>query len=229
MVKPTILVASGLKIDLFAGEGSLGWNDGWCYPQMHKYLLPLVDKTDSVLDIGAGIGRSAFPFGLKGCKTFFVEPDFDALAEADSIYQQAGIAFDLESLRPAIEYLDGCQKKFDVVILSETLTHIVKSEGIEIISKAINHCNKYMFIAVPSTFSWSFDAHKESNYGSPEPCTYLDECGCSGQNKIEPFSYYYPGEIEALIVSMGGHIIAAEAQENHVGNYAWIIISSFIA
>lgn len=227
MTKSNFVIARGLKMDLFAGEGESGWNDAWCYPQMHQYLLPLVKEDDTVLDIGAGIGRSSFPFALKGSSVHFVDTDDEAIAEAVSIYQKTGLSFEVESFCDANTYLNGSDKEFDVVILSETLTHIVKSEGLKIVEKAIDHCRKYMFIAAPSVLSWSFEAHKELNYGSPEVCTYLDLCDCSGLSWIEPFSYYYPGEIESLIVSKGGHIIIAQSQINHAGNYAWIIIASF--
>ena len=222
-----VIKTNGLNIDLFAGGGGYGWEDSWCYPEMHRYLLPLVGKDDAVLDLGAGVGRSAFPFALMGAKVTLVDRDYDALAEASGIYTKAGIEDRIVDCGLDIEtFLSQNRRRYKFVILSETLTHMPKSQGIKIFIEALEHCSGYIFVSIPSTFSWVYEHYRDACYDCPEPGTYLDMCGCSGVEKIEPFSFYHPGELESLVVGRGGRIICAESRINHTENYNWIVIAS---
>lgn len=222
-----VLKAKSLKMDLFAGGGGCGWEDSWCYPQMHQHLLPLVQRDDSVLDLGAGIGRSAFPFALMGAQVTLVDRDYDALAEASGIYIQAGIEDRIVDCGLDIEkFLSQNRLRYKFVILSETLTHMPKSQGVKVFREALEHCSGYIFVSAPSTFSWVYECYREGGYDCPEPGTFLDMCGCSGVEKIEPFSFYQPGELESIVVGRGGHIICAESRKNHTENYAWIVVAS---
>lgn len=222
----TILKANGINIDDFGGGGKQGWNFNWCYPQMHRDLLPLVRPGDSVLDLGSGFGRSAFPFALKGAEITLVEKDKCRLSEARKSFSSAGLKnqacdIDLEV------FLSLSREIYKFVILSDTITHVPKSRGIEIISRSIEHCFGYIFISVPSTFSWIYQMYRENGYSSSEPGTFFDFCSCSGIEQLEAFSFYYPGEIESLIVAKKGHIICAESIVNHTDNQNWIVVAGF--
>lgn len=216
------------NIDYFGSRGyDEGWSDVWCYPQIYMYLLPHLKPKDKVLDVGFGTGRSSFPFAIHGADVYCIEPNDEWIAEAAYTYARAGLNFNLVSMKDALSYLKDSEDIYEFVILSEILTHCLRSEAVQIVDASINHCGKYFFVTVPSVLSPSFQYHQTDNYGEPEPLSFLEECCCSGQPKIEPISYYFPGEIESIIVARGGKIIAAEQHQNSQGGVAWVIVAEF--
>lgn len=224
-----ILNGHGLNMDLLAGEGGDGWNEAWCYPHLHKHLLPEIKPYDTVLDLGAGVGRSSFPFALYGASIFMVDTNTDFLIRANELFSNAGVANKIVYSCPISidHFLQTTNDKYNFVLLVDTLTHINKQEGLEIIRRAIDVCRGFLFVSVPSIDSWSLYERMMDNFGHPEPFTYNIVCGCSGQEQIEPFSYYVPGEIESIVIQKGGRIITAESYLNQFGTRAWIVIAKF--
>lgn len=110
-----------------------------------EFLKRLIDKNDSILDIGCGDGRILAYLREKGHSG-----DMLGVDSSDYILEKAksrGVAVAKKDIRDIKQLSD--LETFDVIILFETLEHMTNAE--ELLAWAYSHSRKAVIFSVPNT------------------------------------------------------------------------------
>lgn len=215
------------------GYGSK-WNE-LCGPEMvHKYLLQEVKLNDRVLDLYSGYGRSSIPLLLAGGKLTLVDNSKVALEKGIGLIQEAKMIDQLENVLIQ-DVKDLCNKKdlgkFRFVIATDAIVHILKSDAFDFVKELPGYLEKsggFIYINVPSKLSDTYENAVQNLKRIDNLDTYEDYCGCSGEEKLEPISFYLPGELESVFKNCGGEIIEAKSTNGYCpGSYNWSIVARF--
>ena len=184
----------------------------WCYPQVYDHLLPLVATGNIALDLGCGTGHSSLLFAQKGALVTAIDNVPDNLGLCREEFIKAGVDHLLTTLTfDATEFLRVTPQLFDFVIVSDLITHFLKSDGLRLIALAAARVKPggYLFLTAPSVNSDTY-LYTQAYFAELEKDTYLIVCDCSGEEREEPHSFYRPDELTALLCEAGLSIISAE-------------------
>ena len=114
-----------------------GWWFGTGDPEFWKFQDKLLVPGGKVLDLGIGVGRTAFPFALRGMFVIGYENDPDQSSILESVLN----AYDflpIELRNENIATAELGESEYDTVLLGQTLTHQASIEdALLILDKAI--------------------------------------------------------------------------------------------
>lgn len=133
----------------------------WSYTkyQLWRYLsaLKYIQKTDTVVDIGAGCGYGSYILSQKASKVISVDDSKEAVDFANSYFDNNNI----ERLNRDILTIE---QQFDVVVAYEILEHFKDDDMF--FQKLASMTKKYLILTVPDTSS-KIGAHHWRHY-TPE-------------------------------------------------------------
>lgn len=108
-----------------------------------NFIKKQVELTDKVLDLGSGYGDMSNKLAEFAKKVVGV----DYVKENVEIAKSKHAKYNLEFIYgDAFDYLESCNEKFDVIILSHILEHI--DEPLDFLKKCVPHAKK-IFIELP--------------------------------------------------------------------------------
>lgn len=228
----TLVETKGLNVDDLAGGGLRGWDNAWGEEEIHRYVLPVVQKGDHVIDFGAGFGRCSFPFALKGAIVTPVENNRQRLKEIRQVFEKAGLEHRL--LRPLTSDIFALDPKetglFKFSLAIDAVTHMRKSAAKKFMFRLPDFLTDegILCFSAPSVFSNSYEIDKEY-YEEIEKDTFMVYCACGGEGpKPEQIAFWFPAEIEAIFKRLGAKILYSSRVDPHkVGDFKNFIIARF--
>lgn len=189
------------------------------YPEMLENLLPLIQPGQTALDLGIGTGHMCSPIAFAGLSITGVDNNRQRLSYCLDAFAEAGLGQQITTVdSDALEYVRANCVNYDLVILSDFLMFLTKTDGKEILRFAYNalHPNGYLWITTMST-SDSFYASMSQSQDPIDAETFMAYSHCAGSN---PMCFYFPMEIEKYLESMGAKIVfQAEAPNSSDGMF----------
>jgi 2-polyprenyl-3-methyl-5-hydroxy-6-metoxy-1,4-benzoquinol methylase len=176
------------------------------YSQMHEYLMPLLMPGMTALECGIGSGHTASPLGWAGLEIVGVDTDEHWLYACRELYNKHGLGENLKLVYKDIhEFLLICPDKFDVVMMSDVLMFIRKSEGREIVRLGYEALNPggYMWITTVSTSDEMYYRMIQCQEQIDEQ-TYMAYSRCHGAS---PMCFWRPGELDELLSALGARVV----------------------
>lgn len=193
------------------------------YPETFEVLLPRLSAGQLALDLGIGAGHLCAPIAFAGLSITGVDSSF-RLATCQENFEDAGLGEKITTVSAdALEFLKTNTQKFDLVIMSEILMFMLKSEGKEAIRLAYGALNLggHLWIITKST---NDDFHQMLIGGGTviesESYFYSSPCGGSGIA-----SFYYPKEIDDLLKSLGASVVYSDETVNEKAGLSHIILA----
>ncbi len=113
-----------------------------------EFLLPHIDESFSVLDLGCGYGHYSSLIGGKARKVVGVDYNKTYIEMANAKYRSSNVEFHCDD---ALRFLERSEERFDVLVLAHVLEHLDHPE--EFLRSFSSHFN-YIYIEVP-------DFHKD--------------------------------------------------------------------
>lgn len=194
------------------------------YPEMLQNLLPLLKQGQTALDLGIGTGHMCSPIAFAGLNITGVDSDQEWLTDCQEAFSEAELATQLTTVHSdALEYMQTNKASFDLVVLSDFLMFLTKTDGKEILKLAYEALNAGGYIWI-TTLSTNDDYFQNiSQFQEPVDAeTFMAYSHCHGTN---PICFYFPKEIENLLTSIGSEIIFRNETENRSGGLINIILA----
>lgn len=212
--------ASGKNMDIIAGGGGYGWAEQWGQEVIHQYIMPRVNSSDIVLDLGSGDGRASNVFSMRNIPVIAVDLNRKFLEEGREDREKAGI-------QKVTEIIDDVRllkketigKDPTIIIASDTVIHFTKSESdnfVKGLPKLLDpNVRGLIYINAPSTDSMTFKNPEYYGATRVDARTLRVMCDCSGTFKEEPLPFYAKGELDAILASLGGNILTTKELERN--------------
>ena len=175
------------------------------YPELFQHLLPLLKHDQSALDLGIGTGHESSVIAFAGLHITGVDRNPFLLGACREAYDEAEIGSQLTLVEmDALKYMRANSAKYDLVILSDFLMFLTKTDGKEILRLAYEalEASGYIWITTMSTGDDFYARMKHQREIDKETFMSHSHCGGSG-----PACFYFPGEIEAFLVSLGAKVV----------------------
>lgn len=185
--------------------------------EMFEQLLPLVKPGRKVLDLGIGGGHPSAPLAFSGLLVTGVDSDRYQLERCLASYKEAGMSDQLVTVcSDALNFLETCTDKFDVVFMSDFLMFIKKTPSKQILKLAYTTLapSGLMWIQTTSTTDERYEFFANSHDPIDEE-TFMAYSHCHGNT---PFCFYKPGEIDGFLKLHGAKIIFSAEIESSVGS-----------
>ncbi len=194
------------------------------YPEMREHLLPLIQAGQSALDLGIGTGPMTSPIAFAELSVTGVDSNKHRLSICQEAFAQANLKHLLTAIESdALEYMQTNTVKHHLVIMSDFLMFLTKTDGKEVIRLAYECLlpSGYIWITTMSTSDeWYGDI--SSTQEPIDTDTFMAYSHCIGAN---PICFYHPMEIEEYLQSMGAKIIFQTEKENNAGGMVNIILA----
>ena len=120
-----------------------------------KFLSPFLKNNFSVLDLGCNLGDNSFLISSKVKNVLGIDYDQQSINCAKKIYRANNLNF---VVGDAIDYLKGCNEKYDVLILSHILEHLEEPGKFLNLFSAMF---KYIYIEVPDLESTMLSSYRK--------------------------------------------------------------------
>lgn len=206
--------AGNVRIDEIGGSGRNGWNGMWGPEVIHQHCTPRIKRGDQVLDLCSGYGRASIPLAMNGARVTLVDKDEKALESAEEVFLRSGLRSRLErtvqaDARSVTPQMLG--RRFRAIVVSDGIHHMPKPKAIRLVSKLPDFLSRkggVVYVNGPSKQCFTYDSVRAScrRIG---PDTFEQMCSCSGEPKLEPLSFYGPGDMEIYLEERGGTVIHA--------------------
>lgn len=103
----------------------------------------LINKSNSILDIGCGIGNY-LKYTNPRQKVTAIEPHAPYIEKAKEAAPWAEI-----KNTDGLSYFSAADEKFDLILLIDVVEHLEEDDGLRLISEAIKHCSGIVFAQIP--------------------------------------------------------------------------------
>ncbi|MHC4475127.1 MAG: methyltransferase domain-containing protein [Planctomycetota bacterium] len=140
----------------------------------------VVDRAESVLEVGCGLGAYLERYTNAGQRVVGVEPYLPYLEESSKRVPWAEFQH-----MDALTYFAQSQEKFDCVLLIDVVEHLEKDQAVRMVQEAIKHCKKIVFCQTPfgrhvqDHDPWGMDGHYWQTHKSTWDSSNLRELGFS--------------------------------------------------
>ncbi|MFO0321508.1 MAG: class I SAM-dependent methyltransferase [Bacteroidota bacterium] len=158
----------------------------------NNYILNLIKKTDSVIDIGCHAGQITSVIASKAKEVIGIDYNSEAINLANKVFKKDNLIFLNDDVK---NFLKGNSKSFDVLILSHILEHLEDPKQIIIDCKPFVN---YMYIELPD-----FDKSYMNHYRYDLKCDLI-------YTDIDHVNEFDRIEMKALINDTGFTIIESE-------------------
>jgi len=203
-----LVEAEGRNFDRLSSRvaGASSWHFSWGNPEIYTYFLPRIKEGQRILDLGCGTGRNLHRLYFAGAEVVGVDNCEFIYNLGEEIRTEAGVSYSVIKM-DAWKYLKEQGEKFDYIFAVDMLLHQKKSEAICKLGEIVEVMKpgSLLYVNAPSTESYDFELAK-SVFPELEKDTFEMECGCSGEPKLEPVCFFYPGELELHLARLGTRI-----------------------
>lgn len=206
--------------------GGFEYND-LASKEMQSHLLPVLHRGQRALNLGISAGHASSPIALNGVHITGVDIDKWALELCEEEFQKVGLGNNLATVHmDAMEYLDTCDEKFDLVILSDFLMFFTKTKGIELIKSAVSKLKKGGLIwVVTKSTSDSYYGELQGYSVEIDKLTYQTFTPCHGSGVV---CFYEPLEINEILKSFGVEVSFACESMNRVGAIKNVVLGQLV-
>lgn len=195
------------------------------YPEMYENLLPLLVPGQTALDLGIGTGHTSSAVAFAGLMVTGVDINNWAIDECWKNYEEADLLGQLSTVvADATDYLAKLSEdsKFDVVIMSDMLMFLLKTQGRSLIIEAFTVLKKGGLLWITTKSTGDYVYLEMSQWQKPvDDETFMAYSHCSGSM---PFCFYFPGEIEKILEPYGAKVLFSSETENSAGGLFNIIL-----
>ncbi len=194
------------------------------YPELHEHLLPLLQPSQTVLDIGFGAGHMCSPVAFANLNIVGLDHNLYGLEHALKCFKEAGLDGLLTIVNAeALGYLQENVTKYNLVMMSDFLMFQRKTDGREMMRLAYDAVQPsgYIWITALSTGDAFYGAMIETQESIDED-TFLSYSPCGGAG---PVCFYHPLEIEYFLQSLGAKIVFQTETMNSAGGMVNIILA----
>lgn len=203
-----LVEAKGRNFDRLSSRAAdaPGWHSSWGNPEIYSYFLPRIKEGQRVFDLGCGTGRNLHRLYFAGAEVVGVDSCEFIYSLGEEIRAEAGVDYPVIRM-DAWEYLKDHGKGFDYIFAVDMLLHQKKSQAIARLGEIVEVMKPgaLLYINAPSTESYDYEL-AQSMFPELEKDTFEMECGCSGEPKLEPVCFFYPGELELHLARLGTKI-----------------------
>lgn len=191
-----------------------------------SYCIELIRRINpkSILDIGAGFGR----WGILGREFLEVWDDSNFTEKwkrkIDAIEIFNGYVkpyhsyfYDNVYIEDAIDFVNGLEECYDLIICGDIIEHFEKNEGKIFIDKCLKRC-RYLMINIPIGKNWEQNIINNNKYEAHKSIWYNSDFGKYPNKKIKSFRDYVSRKFSTILISESKIDLISEYKKKY-GNY----------